>query len=231
MRMSASGEEEREEGSRGEPGGDDVAIARRLALSGRRVIGFLPVGPPPRAGAGVETSLSPAIARALADFVSGKVAVVGAWRGWGVAGAPHGARPETVQDPWSQADPDPDDQSDPDADADAEPPGDAGQLLTEPGEPRLVRMVPGRAGDAREAAIKLRVALRRHARGLARVLIDLSELAPPGVMPEIAERLDGVVLVVRARHDRWKRVAELTRMIPAARNLGVIVIDARAAGR
>jgi hypothetical protein len=218
--MKASGqEEEREGGSRGEAGGDDVAIARRLALSGRRAIGFLPVGPPPRPGAGVEASFSPAIARALADFVTGQVAVVGVWRGWGAAGGPHAARSQSVRNPWSQADPE-----DPDG-------SDAGQLLPEPGEPRLVRMVPGRADDARGAALGLRAALRRHAPSLARVLIDLSELAPPGVLPAIAERLDGVVLVVRARHDRWKRVAELTRVIPAAQNLGVIVIAARPAGR
>ena len=227
--MKTSGEEEREGGSRGEAGGEDVAIARRLALSGRRAIGFLPVGPPPRPGAGVESSFSPAIARALADFVTGQVAVVGVWRGWGAAGGPRAARSESVRNPWSQAEPEPDDPSDTDADADAR--RAAGQLLPEPGDPRLVRLVPGRADDARGAGLGLRAALRRHGPSLARVLIDLSELAPPGVLPPIAERLDGVVLVVRARHDRWKRVAELTRLIPAAQNLGVIVIASRAAGR
>jgi hypothetical protein len=59
--------------------GDSVAIARRLALSARRVIGFLPVtARRPEA----DSSLLDALAEALTDFASGDVGLIGDWRGW-----------------------------------------------------------------------------------------------------------------------------------------------------
>jgi hypothetical protein len=184
-----------------DPGRDEVAIARRLALSARRSIGLLPVGLPLGLPFG-EASLLGTLARALTDFVSGEVATVGPWRTWDTEHdrqAPGEAAAPRLAD-------------------------DSGRLVPEPGDPRRVRLVPSEVGDQSAAGFALRRALTRHLPNLSRVLIDLSDYAPPGVMPGIAERLDGVVLLVRVRRDRWQRVAELTRMLPGSQNLGVILL-------
>jgi hypothetical protein len=187
-------------------GREEVAIARRLALSARRSIGLLPVGLPLGLALGTlgEAPLLGGLARALTDFVSGEVATVGPWRTWD---AGHGlqARPEAEAPRLADDD-------------------DSGRLVPEPGDPRRVRLVPSEVGDQSAAGFALQRALTRHLPNLSRALVDLSDYAPPGVMPGIAERLDGVVLLVRVRRDRWQRVAELTRMLPGNQNLGVILL-------
>jgi len=202
---SASGDE-RDVGPELDPGAglgrDEVAIARRLALSARRSIGLLPVGLPIGLGPG-ESPLLGTLARALTDFVSGEVATVGPWRTW-----------DTEHDPEARA------ESEASRLAD-----DGGRIVPETGDPRRVRLVPSEVGDQSAAGFALRRALTRHLPNLSRVLIDLSDYAPPGVMPGIAERLDGVVLLVRVRRDRWQRVAELTRMLPGNQSLGVILLE------
>jgi hypothetical protein len=202
-------DDEREVGPEPDPqaglGRDEVAIARRLALSARRSIGLLPVGPPlgPEVGlASGAAFLLGTLARALTDFVTGEVATVGPWRTW---------------------DADHDGQARGEAEA-PRPADDGGRIVPVPGDPRRVRLVPSEVGDQSAAGFALRRALTRHLPNLSRVLIDLSDYAPPGVMPGIAERLDGVVLLVRVRRDRWQRVAELTRMLPGNQSLGVILL-------
>jgi hypothetical protein len=209
VRADVRMDDEREVGPDLAPGSglgrDEVAIARRLALSARRSIGLLPVGAPFGPAAG-EAPLLDALARALTDFVSGEVATVGPWRTW-----------DTGHDPRARAESEAARQDDDDD-------GDGGRIVPEPGDPRRVRLVPSEVGDQSAAGFALRRALTRHLPNLSRVLIDLADYAPPGVMPGIAERLDGVVLLVRVRRDRWQRVAELTRMLPVGQNLGVILI-------
>lgn len=219
-------------------GRDEVAIARRLALSARRSIGFLPVGvalglaAKSHSGAGFELHFVTDVARALTDFVSGEVATVGPWRSWSAEPAGPAAprrRRSRTREPEARAgagaghnlndnDNDVVDNVD-DVDSD-----DGGRVVAVPDEPRRVRLVPSEVGDRSAAGFALRRALTRHLPNLSRALIDLSDHAPPGVIPAVAERLDGVVLLVRVRRDRWQRVAEMTRMLPASQNLGVILL-------
>ena len=59
--------------------GDTVAIARRLALSAMRVIGFLPVTARRPQD---DSSWLASLAEALTEFVPGDVGLVGDWRAW-----------------------------------------------------------------------------------------------------------------------------------------------------
>ena len=76
--------------------GDTVAIARRLALTAMRVIGFLPVTARRPQD---DSSWLGSLAEALTEFVSGDVGLVGDWRAWtsGGGGAESGEDPAAAE--------------------------------------------------------------------------------------------------------------------------------------
>lgn len=179
--------------------GDTVAIARRLALSAKGVIGFLPVT---RSRPDAHRALLDAVATALTQFVSGEVAVVGDWRGW------QGDPPDS---------PDSDDVAAPEA------PGSDGRLGA--GARRVRRLSPGAVSDRARASIELRKILAARSGEGLRTLVNLADYARPGVIPAPADWMEGVALLVRVRRARWKRVAALVRGIASERQLGAILIE------
>jgi hypothetical protein len=215
------------------PGADPAAlevacarIARQLAQVKARVIGFLPVsgavtaagrggplgrrvlrsalrsaGHGPRAGASSRGAmlgdLAPALARvagALNVFVNGDVGFIGSWRGWRRA---H-----------------------PDVDIGApRTPLRIREVL-----PRVLEVAPPSCNEAPAAAQALRQALHALAPDVSRVLVDLGDYGPPGTIPTVVELVDGVVAVVVPRQDWADDVDALVSLLPAAKNLGAILI-------
>jgi hypothetical protein len=178
------------------PSGDSVAIARRLALSAMRVIGFLPVtGRRP----GADMSLLVDLAEALTEFVSGDVGLVGDWRGWGSGGESAESSRETSTGNRAPA--------------------------GRPSSSRVRRLIPSPASDRARASIELRKTIARQPEGLSRLLISLSDYASPGIIPAAVDWMDGVALLVPVRRARWKRVADVVRAVAPEKQLGVIVIE------
>lgn len=91
--------------------------------------------------------------------------------------------------------------------------------------PRLLELAPLPCGDPKAATLTLEATLSRRPEGLALVLVNLAGYGQPGTMPAALDTVDGVMLVARARRSRRAGVERMARFLPAAKNLGAILLD------
>jgi hypothetical protein len=162
---------------------EEYAIARRLALTGIKVVGLLPTSAPGEAASRLPMELG----AALSHFVPGQIGIVGDWRTWdGRAG---------------------------------------GAVVADAEQPRLARVVPPPCSTAGMATAALAEALATHSSDFTRVLVDLARYAGPARLPDAADLVEGLVLVVRARRTRGRRLVRLASSVSPQRLLGAILLD------
>jgi hypothetical protein len=91
--------------------------------------------------------------------------------------------------------------------------------------PRLYELAPIPCGDAEAATAAVHATLSRRPEGVGLVLVNLAGYGQPGTMPAALDTVDGVVLLARARHSRRTGLEQMSRFLPAAKNLGAILLD------
>ena len=91
--------------------------------------------------------------------------------------------------------------------------------------PRLLELAPLPCGDPEAATLALEATLSRRPEGLGLVLVNLAGYGEPGTMPAALDTVDGVVLLARARRSRRAAFERMARFLPAAKNLGAILLD------
>lgn len=90
--------------------------------------------------------------------------------------------------------------------------------------PRVVRVSPAPCADAAAAAVAVARALELLPEGFSRVLADLGGYASPRRAPAALVAVDAVVLAVASPQARKADVQALAADIPAAKNLGAILV-------
>lgn len=90
--------------------------------------------------------------------------------------------------------------------------------------PRVLEVAPVPCGDAAAASVALENALAARPDGLTTTLVNLGGYAAPGAAPAALRLVDGVVLIVRARHTLRRAVAKTVHHIPDGKLLGAILV-------
>jgi hypothetical protein len=174
-------------------------IARHLARSATKIIGFLPAtnmsGEGGRGGGPGLAPLLVSLAGVLARFVDQDIAIIDHWRNWRRGGGGGGG---------AQA---------------AAPPARLREV-----RPRVVEVTPLPSDDAEAAAVALQNTLRAIRNEFGAALVDLGGYAGPGTAPSTLVACDGVVLVVRLRRARIAAVDALAVHVPSVKRLGAILI-------
>jgi hypothetical protein len=91
--------------------------------------------------------------------------------------------------------------------------------------PRVFELAPVPCGDPLAATTALQATLARFPEGVGLVLVNLDGYGEPGTMPPALDAVEGVVLLARARRSRRAAVERMGRFLPAAKNLGAILLD------
>jgi hypothetical protein len=170
-------------------------IARQLSRADVRTVGFLPAGGKPGAPPPDLMPLLDRLASALTGFGRGDVALLPRWTSWGGGDAEAAAQ------------------------AAAGPPRRIREL-----RPQVLEILPRPCEGIALAELALRDTIESLAPGIVRVLVDLGGYAPPRKIPTALSFVDAVVPVVAAGHDRLRQVEALLAELPAAKNLGAILV-------
>lgn len=91
--------------------------------------------------------------------------------------------------------------------------------------PRLFELAPLPCGDPEAATLALEATMSRRPEGVGLVLVNLAGYGQPGTMPAALDTVEGVVLLARARRSRRTWLQQMSRFLPAAKNLGAILLD------
>jgi hypothetical protein len=174
---------------------DQAGVVRRIARSGHRRIGFVPL----LAKDADPLAVSPVVeglAAGVTGHVPGDVAFIPSWKLW-------------KTDPSEPAPAD-----------DGAPP----RMNIREIRPRLVRVMPPPSPDTFAAGEALGRALELLPDDFQRVLIDLGGYAERGEAPPMLWMVDAVVLIVARREVRLTEVEALAPKIPERKRLGAILL-------
>jgi hypothetical protein len=100
-----------------------------------------------------------------------------------------------------------------------------GTVVADEQRTRLFSLVPAPCVHPSAATPGLEEAISNHRGSFSRILVNLSGYASPGHMPDAAEAVDGVVMVVPTGRIRRGRLKTLFEELGPRKSLGAILVD------